>query len=392
MTVGYRQKIKNIAAIGIGLVWMHGCGQESSNIPSNMQIPQSHDSSKSLRALAEDKTDWTWSVGVDANRSEKDLGFDIYFMQGIPTAVKHFQYFLDTDSNINTGFSFGKDGWRISGADYLLEDGKLYKSTSNKGWHWEYVDTFEVYDRLQEDGIEHIHIATKKMPLVSLFKSDFVHVTIEPFDKDWTSTYSTISEQFVSLADEDDGESVMILDGKKEVSNLVLHDATPAGAFTEYIEDDALQDSAFAVQTHTSGIANSFHFVGYDTTKEYQWYEMPQYQNKMFISWDGKFEEDYIVYVVLKFKTEKGETKRSDLVYTPSKKDYKDYTENFMHIYLGNNAKDGRWHHYKRNILEDLRRFYPGATIDYADNFSGYVNGFALRGSGRITNIKLSTR
>ncbi len=185
-------------------------------------------------------------------------------------------------------------------------------------------------------------------------------------------------------------EDTMIIDARRVDASIDLHDATPVGAYYTYEKDDFVTAKERVLELHSSGLQNSFHILGYETDVKYNWWSLPSHQNKHIVSWDSKFDEDFIIYIVLKFTTADGEMKRSDLVYTPSVKGYAYYTKDFMHTSLGKDAKDGKWHHYERDILADLQTFYAGATIDFDNNISGYVNGIAIRGSGRITNLKLS--
>jgi hypothetical protein len=184
---------------------LSGCGSEAT---TSLKAPK--DTTKLIRAAADDHSDWTWFVGTDGTQTANNATFTSYYMQGIPTEVKHFQYFLDTDNNAATGFSFGKDSWRISGADILVEDGAVYKSQSKTEWKWTYVGELDSYNRTKVDGIEQINFASNKSLLG--ITSDTVNVTIEPFDTNWGSTYSTISTQAVTLIN--DGGNVGIPDQK----------------------------------------------------------------------------------------------------------------------------------------------------------------------------------
>ncbi len=182
-----------------------------------------------------------------------------------------------------------------------------------------------------------------------------------------------------------DANSIMIIDSSISYApNIILHDNSPSGAYYRYQEDPK---RGYLLAIYTNGIKNSFYILGYDVTQKYQWNEIPSYQNILHISWDSKFSEDFIIFIVVVFKDENGNKIYRDLVYTPTPNGYPNYTNDFMHISLGKNAKDGKWHHYDRNILADIREFYPNATIL---NGAGYVNGFAIRGTGKITNLKLS--
>ncbi len=176
-----------------------GCGE---SVSSDTALNQPRDTTKLIRAAAEE-TDWTWFVGTDGVRSGANLTLDVYFTHNIPAEVEHFQYFLDTDNNANTGFSFGQDSWRISGADYLIEDGHLYKSTSNTNWSWTYVRDINTYSKNVEGNIAHIQIKTNS----NIVTGNTLNITIEPFDANWGSTYSTISTQAVPLGDGGGGEN-----------------------------------------------------------------------------------------------------------------------------------------------------------------------------------------
>ena len=374
----------------------HGCGESVEALSK-----QPTDTTKLVRDISDNEKDWTWFVGTEASFkkvSGKDtLTIVSSFYEGVPQEVEHFQFFIDSDNNATTGFSFGEDSWRISGADFLVEDGDLYKSDSESVWSWSYVGAFSSYEKSPlKEGIVQITYASSDSAITDMIHKEkmptHLNITIEPFDKEWGSTYSTISTDHVKL--EIDAISplkdTMVLSPDREDATVLIHDAKPAGAHITYEEDAFVGEGKKVLQLHGSGIQNSFHFIGYETEIKYNWWSLPSHQYRNNVSWDGKFDDDFIVYVVLKFKTVEGKILRSDLVYTPSKEGYKDYTGDFMHISLGKKSKDGTWHHYARNIVDDLHKFYPGATIDFDDNYSGLLNGFAIRGAGRVTNIKLS--
>jgi hypothetical protein len=383
-------------SVFIMIVSLSGCG-ESVEKP----ILQPTDTTKLVRAAADNETDWTWFVGTEASfkkvAGKKTLTVESSFYKGIPKEVEHFQFFIDSDNDATTGFSFGKDSWRISGADFLVEDGDLYRSESKSEWLWSYVGAFSSYQKREvEDGIMKIKYSSSDSIITDMLDKanipTHLNITIEPFDQVWGSTYSTISTDHVKLEIDQLSplKDTMILSSIREDATIDIHDDKPAGAYITYEEDSFVKEGEKVVELHGAGIENSFHFIGYETDIKYNWWSLPSHQYRNYVSWDCKFDGDFIVYIVLKFKTVEGKILRNDLVYTPSKNGYRDYTDNFMHISLGESAKDGKWHHYERNILDDLHKFYPGATIDFDDNYSGYLNGFAIRGDGRVTNIKLS--
>jgi hypothetical protein len=373
-----------------------GCGESEI-----MVVKEPTDTTKLIRAAADDETDWTWFVGTDASfvkvDSKDTLTIESRFYEGIPKEVEHFQYFIDSDNNADTGFSYGRDSWRISGADFLVEDGDLYKSDSRQKWQWHYVGKFSRYEKRKlKDGVVKITFSSNNSKVIGMLNKSkmptHLNITIEPFDKNWGSTYSTISTDHVKLKVDSKSplKDTMVLDPKREDATIDIHDNSPAGAYITYEEDAFVKEGEKVVELHGAGMQNSFHFIGYETEIKYNWWSLPSHQNRLNISWDGKFDDDFIVFIVLKFKTAEGKILRNDLVYGPSEHGYVGYTDSFLYIPLGKSAEDGKWHHFERNVLDDLHRFYPEATIDYDDNYSGLVNGFAIRGAGRVTNIKLS--
>jgi len=87
------------------------------------------------------------------------------------------------------------------------------------------------------------------------------------------------------------------------------------------------------------------------------------------IRWSFKYSENYVAIVTL--LTIKG---YRNLVYTANDKAFKSY------IGLGSHTIDGEWVTITRNLEEDLRQQDPTNKIVA-------VNGFAIRGDGRITDV-----
>ena len=169
-----------------------------------------HNLQKALRTTSDKETDWTWYVHTQAQFtiiSKSDTIFELAlkstFSQGIPDEVEHLQYFVDSDNDANTGFSYGQDSWEISGADYLIEDGDLYKSLSDSEWKWEYIGTFSHYTRTKIDEQKSIISMSSDDQLITSIidenKLNQINISIEPFNENWAGTYSTISTQNVPL-------------------------------------------------------------------------------------------------------------------------------------------------------------------------------------------------
>jgi len=90
------------------------------------------------------------------------------------------------------------------------------------------------------------------------------------------------------------------------------------------------------------------------------------------LSWEMKFSEDFVIIVAV--NTTDG---TQYLIYTPGD------NLSYMQYGLGEDAKDGYWHKYERNIEEDLRYFDNRSRIKS-------LNSFVVRGSGSIDNLTIT--
>ena len=88
------------------------------------------------------------------------------------------------------------------------------------------------------------------------------------------------------------------------------------------------------------------------------------------------YSEDFIVYIDV--KTTKGQRY---LYYEAVDQNALGKRRN-VHHGLGTAAMDGQWHTFVRDLQADLAEAQPGVTILQ-------VNGFLIRGSGRVDDIKL---
>lgn len=95
-----------------------------------------------------DAEDWskipvhsTGSGKASSMKAAKDA-FSLYILvQGSELTTKS-QLFINADNNINTGFK--APYWKSSGADYLLENGRLYRYNGSNGtvWKWEFLKSY----------------------------------------------------------------------------------------------------------------------------------------------------------------------------------------------------------------------------------------------------------
>ncbi len=156
---------------------------------------QPHDTSKLGRMVSVER-DWTWDVSSKAvMKKDGDISIFTNFWAGLPDNIENFQYFIDMDSNIDTGYN-GSNGWEVKGADYLIENGDVYKSLSNSEWNWELIGTLQTfsldnYPNLSERDSLLMRNATPT--LTNIFNTDSFKVMIEVYDKNWEGDNNTIT-------------------------------------------------------------------------------------------------------------------------------------------------------------------------------------------------------
>ena len=98
------------------------------------------------------------------------------------------------------------------------------------------------------------------------------------------------------------------------------------------------------------------------------------------IKWSMKYSEPFRVIIML--NTQNGNRK---LIYKPIDNNQGLSTNGKRIRYgLGQDAKDGSWRTFRRNLEDDLQQYDSGNSIIS-------VNGFRIRGSGRVDDIELLT-
>ena len=138
--------------------------------------------------------DWTWNVGVDYFDVNGSITYVFRFWDGLPKEVAHFQFFIDADDDNSTGYN-GENGWEISGADYLIEDGKVFKYnpyTTDK-WQWDYIGVYPDFEIEDIPGhIPMMTIAGKNANFSIPFTSAKTKTMMEVYDANWSGNYPTI--------------------------------------------------------------------------------------------------------------------------------------------------------------------------------------------------------
>jgi hypothetical protein len=240
-----------LGLFAVSTVIFNGCGGVTTDTKTNIQksSKQPHKVTRVLDYDADHADDWQDFVDMKASYDESDNNFilNVTFDEGITYDVEHFQIYLDTDYSVRTGYS---DSY-IKGADYLIEDGSLFKSVSNTEWEWEYVD--EVYYVAEEssDGKYHI-LVDDNGAAATMFSEEnhlFIDVSIEPLSGEWYDTHNFINTRDLKLKDEGNGaiaERVSEIEGyelpKPEHDGVIVHWRT---LFYDIIDDTAYALSTF---------------------------------------------------------------------------------------------------------------------------------------------------
>ena len=147
-----------------------------------------------------------------------------------------------------------------------------------------------------------------------------------------------------------------------------IYDNRPKRAKISNVFDDECQSRV--IQLRGAGTRNGYVLRNEDGSP---WHNSEQFT----IQWSMKYDEDFVVY--LDVETTAG---HRYIYYTPD--DYDDLgSDKYVHHGLGSLATDGKWRTFTRDLQADLEDAQPGVTILE-------VNGFLIRGSGRVDDIKLS--
>ena len=148
-----------------------------------------------------------------------------------------------------------------------------------------------------------------------------------------------------------------------------IFDNDPSGASIQNVYDTE-RDSNVILFESANGTANGCRFKNADGSN---WQNTSQFV----VQWSMNYAEDYVVYL----DVQSAEGQRY-LSYEPVNVDYLG-TSQTVHHGLGSGSKDGQWHTFTRDLQPDLEEAQPGNTIIQ-------VNGFYVRGSGMVDDIKLA--
>ena len=169
-----------LLSIMTGVLLLSGCGENVVNDGAN-NAHQPH------KKTNRDYKDWTWNVGAEIDISGKGFKSVTTYYSGMPESTKHTQFFIDTTPG--KGFN-GSNGWEIEGADYLIEDDKLYKSLSDTEWKWQQIGSAST--KTVGTGNDKRTTFTAGSVVAKAINSKKVNIFLETYDKDWNGAYLTV--------------------------------------------------------------------------------------------------------------------------------------------------------------------------------------------------------
>jgi len=204
-----------------------------------------------------DEDIWQKFVTMSASFDHNDNNFilDIQCQKGISSDVAHFQIYLDVDNNAATGFtdSLGSD-YAIIGADYMVEDGSLYKSSSASEWQWSYVDEIYYTEEETNSGVFKILLDDNGAAASMFNKNDLkeIRVSIEPTDAQWSDTGNFVQTQDIAMdiVDQEDAGEVNFSGAFAKIQELIYKAQNAEINNVTYI---SLGDSTRAIDNEYNG-------------------------------------------------------------------------------------------------------------------------------------------
>jgi hypothetical protein len=192
---------------------------------------------------------------------------------------------------------------------------------------------------------------------VTYFFAATAYNDIDESDYSDEIAYTIPSSSMTNYEDAEDGT----------VKRWRIYDNSPGGATIKNVYDNDRQSRV--IQFSGSGTQNGYRLKNDSAAK---W----QNSNQFIIRWSMKYSEYFIVYIDV--ETTDG---HRYLHYTP--KDYDDLGNGeYVKFGIGSDTNDGKWHTYTRDLQADLEDAQPNSQILE-------VNGFLIRGSGKLDDIIL---
>ena len=200
---------------------------------------------------------------------------------------------------------------------------------------------------------------------------------VEKIDTRGYAMSSVIQGNYLYVADGPEGFSIIDVSDYAETiyedaedgttSGWTVYDQNPAGAQITDVFDIDRQSNV--IELLGTGKENGYQLRNDDLSK---WHNSKQFV----IEWSMKYSESFSVFIDVE---------------TTAGPRYLNYTlgltnnlgvDRYVHHGLGANLADAQWHTFVRDLQSDLAEAQPGVNILE-------VNGFLIRGSGYVDDIKL---
>ncbi len=162
--------------------------------------------------------------------------------------------------------------------------------------------------------------------------------------------------------------TIVLSDGEDgSATGWSVYDSSPSGASIANVYDAAVQSRV--IELSGNGTANGYRLRNADGSKLNN-------SSHMVVEWSMQYSEDFYVYIDV--ETTAG---HRYLTYRPV--DYDGLgSGGYVYHGLGSGMLDGNWYIVSRDLQADLSAAQPGVSIIE-------VNGFLVRGNGRIDDVKL---
>jgi len=192
-----------------------GCGSSDNSKQDEVSTLQPHKVVSRVKLQKVNGTDvWYKDVSISATYDKRDkddhkFALTVTFNKGVPSNIEHFQIYLNTDNDNNTGWTYDKnDILNTTGADYMIEDGVLFKCKSKRNWKWERMA--DINYKTSTDGskfkIEILDGSSEFMSTTDIECVKDIYISVEPMDKNWNDTSSFVETRgtFINVASNDD--------------------------------------------------------------------------------------------------------------------------------------------------------------------------------------------
>ena len=156
-----------------------GCGGENPRNSEDVSTLNPH--KINLRTTGGTNSSWHGDVSMSANYTDGNFAINVLFDQGITSDVKHIHLYIDVDDNPNTGFSYGN----ISGADYLIEDGHLFSSTSNSDWGWQWEEELDYQKNYVGNNGYQLNVS-RITSILEVNNADKLNISIGAVNSQWS--------------------------------------------------------------------------------------------------------------------------------------------------------------------------------------------------------------